>query len=299
LRLAPLVVTPVAGTDTMVVSGRIRSSLYAALDSCAEMQLPQRARWKLAWSMADILEYRVDMSRDLRLGDNFRVLVERVLDPTSGVRVGRVLALRFALSRDTLTAFRFLPSDTGARQRAAPTRDAAAGDYFDTHGRSLRAAFLRAPLEFRRIASGFGLRLHPILGIWRNHRGTDYAAALGTPVRAIGDGIVLSAGRRGGYGNMIEIRHPNGYITRYGHLARFAPGIHQGARVEIGKTIAYVGMTGLATGPHLHFEVLVGGTQRDPAVALRDRGTSAPVPAQARPEFDHVVAALDEELGTL
>jgi len=102
-------------------------------------------------------------------------------------------------------------------------------------------------------------------------------APAGTPVRAIGDGVVIFAGRKGGYGNAIDIRHPNGYVTRYGHLSRFAAGIHQGSRVLIGKTIAYVGMTGLATAPHLHFEVLVGGVQKDPKIALRDRGSSAPV----------------------
>jgi len=161
-----------------------------------------------------------------------------------------------------------------------------ASEYFDIHGRSLRAAFLRAPVEFRRISSGFGMRMHPILKVWRAHRGTDYVAPAGTPVRAIGDGTVVFAGQKGGYGNVIDLRHHNGYITRYGHLSRFAPGIRRGTRVTIGKTIAYVGMTGLATAPHLHFEVLVDGVQHDPRVALRDRGSGEPVPPARRPEFD-------------
>jgi murein DD-endopeptidase MepM/ murein hydrolase activator NlpD len=297
LSLAPNVVDPLAGVDTILVSGRIASNLYAAIDSCAGTLLPQRARWKLAWSVGDIFEYRVDMSRDLREGDRFRLLVERTVAPGEDMKIGRVLAASFMLSRDTLTALRFTPAARGGGEG----RSDVAGDYYDPKGRSMRAAFLRAPLEFRRISSGFGMRLHPILGIWRQHAGTDYAAPQGTPVRAIGDGVVIFAGRKGGYGNAIDLRHPNGYVTRYGHLSRFAAGIHAGSRVSIGKTIAYVGMTGLATAPHLHFEVLVNGVQRDPRVALRDRGTSDPVPAADRAAFAVVsaelLAALSRDLG--
>jgi murein DD-endopeptidase MepM/ murein hydrolase activator NlpD len=209
------------------------------------------------------------------------------------MKAGRVLAASFLLSRDTLIAIRFAPNATAGSQSDA------AGDYYDPQGRSMRAAFLRAPLEFRRISSGFGMRLHPILGIWRQHAGTDYAAAQGTPVRAVGDGVVIFAGRKGGYGNMIDLRHPNGFVTRYGHLLRFASGIHAGSRVTIGKTIAYVGMTGLATAPHLHFEVLVNGVQRDPRVALHDRGSGAPIPASERPAFERsseqLLASLDRD----
>ena len=133
----------------------------------------------------------------------------------------------------------------------------------------MRAGFLRAPVEFRRISSVFGMRKHPILGTWRRHAGTDYAANAGTPVRAVGDGTVIRAGWGGGYGNVLEIRHRNGYVTRYGHLRGFAEGIHVGARVSIEQTIGYVGMTGLATGPHLHFEVLIGGVQKDPRRVLQ------------------------------
>jgi murein DD-endopeptidase MepM/ murein hydrolase activator NlpD len=238
--------------------------------------------------MADIFEYRIDMSRDLRVGDEFRVLVERVMDSAGGVRLGRVLATSFVQSRDTLIAIRFAT----AVATAAPNVGPVAGEYFDLHGRSLRAAFLRAPVEFRRISSGFGMRMHPILRVWREHKGTDYVAAAGTPVRAIGDGVVVFAGQKGGYGNVIDLRHRNGYVTRYGHLSRFAPGIHRGARVTIGKTIAFVGMTGLATAPHLHFEVLVDGVQHDPRVALRDRGSGDPVPSGQREAFDHAAHTL-------
>jgi murein DD-endopeptidase MepM/ murein hydrolase activator NlpD len=286
IRLPPMIVTGGPVLDTIVVAGRIWSNLYAALDSGASSALPQRARWQLAWLVADVFEYRVDMSRDLHPGDGFRVLFERTTGPGVGVKVTHVLATTMVLSGDTLTAVRFVrPASAGG-----------AGDYFDPRGRSMRAAFLRAPLEFRRISSTYGRRLHPILGEWRDHKGTDYAAPLGTPVRAIGDGVVLFAGRKGGYGNVVEIRHRNGFVTRYGHLLRFAAGTRAGARVAIGTTIAYVGMTGLATGPHLHFEVLVGGVARDPRVALRDRGAGEPVPGVDRPAFDRTERQLLDAL---
>ena len=210
-RLRPLVVQPQAGTDTVVVAGRIATNLYAALDSCAATTFPLRARWKLAWSVADIFEYRMDMSRDLRVGDAFRLLFERAFNPADGFHTGPVLAVIFVQSRDTLTAIRFHTPELSPGASVA-------SEYFDIGGRSLRAAFLRAPVEFRRISSGFGMRLHPILKVWREHKGTDYAAPAGTPVRAIGDGTVIFAGQKGGYGNVIDLRHHNGYVTRYGHL---------------------------------------------------------------------------------
>jgi len=212
------------------------------------------------------------MSRELQPGDAFRVLFERSQGPGGVVRVGNILAARFDLSGTETDAVRF----TEAPGRA---------EYFDQTGRSMRAAFLRAPLEFRRISSTFGRRLHPILGIWRNHTGTDYAANAGTPVRAISDGVVIFAGRRGGYGNMIDIRHRNGIVSRYGHLRGFARGIRPGRVVAIGQTIGYVGMTGLATGPHLHFEILVDGRQHDPRTALK-RDTGLPVAAAEQSKFD-------------
>ena len=160
----------------------------------------------------------------------------------------------------------------------------------------MRAGVLRAPHEFRRITSVFGMRKHPILGTWRRHAGTDYAANAGTPVRAVGDGTVIRAGWGGGYGNVLEIRHRNGYVTRYGHLRGFAKGIHAGAKVTIAQTVAYVGTTGLSTAPHLHFEVLVNGAQRDPRVALNLKGGD-PIPSSERGAFmavrDRLVAFLD------
>lgn len=260
--------------DTLAVSGTIAANLYEALDDSAANVLPEGARAELAWSIADIYEYRVDMSRELRPGDHFRVLFERKTGPGGVVRIGDVLATRFALSGTDVDAVRYVTKSGRA-------------EYYDQSGRSMRAAFLRAPLAFRRISSVFGRRKHPILGTWRAHKGTDYAANAGTPVRAIGDGTVIFAGRKGGYGNAIDIRHRNGFVSRYGHLRGFAKGIRAGTPVTIGQTIGYVGMTGLATGPHLHFEILVHGVQRDPRIALRQKA-GTPLPAAERERFDGV-----------
>jgi len=270
-------------TDTIVVVGTIASNLYDAMDESAKPDLPDGARRQLAWSLADVYEYRVDMSRDLQKGDEFRVVAERSVTPGGAVRIGRVIAAAFKLSGSVIEAIHFASRS-------------ASGEYFDQTGKSMRAAFLRAPLEFRRISSVFGGREHPVLGGWRMHKGTDYAANAGTPVRAIGDGVVVREGWGSGYGNVVEIRHRNGFVTRYGHLSRFASSLHTGSRVTIGQTIAYVGSTGLATGPHLHFEVLVNGQQRDPRVALRSAGGD-PIPADERDEFsrvkDQLLASLD------
>jgi murein DD-endopeptidase MepM/ murein hydrolase activator NlpD len=146
------------------------------------------------------------------------------------------------------------------------------------------------------------MRFHPILGRWKAHKGSEYAASAGTPVRAIGVAVVVRAGWAGGYGNVLELRHRNGYVTRYGHLRGFAKGIRAGARVEIGQTVAYVGTTGLSTAPHLHFEVLVGGVQRDARSALRNI-TGFPIEGAERSAFDRVreqlLATLDNTPGVV
>ncbi len=258
-------------TDTVVVGGTIHANLYQAMDSSAAAFFPNHAKDELAWAIADIFEYRVDMSRDLQDGDAFHALVERLVGPEGIVKVSKVLAANFNLSGSALSAIR-LENKEGAQ-------------YYDSTGKSLRAAFLRAPLEFRRISSTFGSRYHPILQTWRAHKGTDYAAGSGTPVRAIGNAVVVRAGWSNGYGNLLELRHPNGYVTRYGHLRAFAGGVRTGSRVSIGQTVGYVGMTGLATGPHLHFEVLVGGVQRDSRVALKST-TGFPIGRNEMDAFD-------------
>ncbi len=273
-------------TDTITVGGTIKTNLYDALDDGAGAALPPAARAELAWTIADIYEYRVDMSRELQDGDELRVLFERSIGPGGAVRIGKVLAARFVLSGEAVEAIRYASSTVG-------------GDYFDQNGRSLRAAFLRTPVAFRRISSRFGMRRHPILGTMRRHQGIDYAASSGTPVRAIGDGVVLYAGRRGGYGNVLEIRHRNGFVSRYGHLRGFARGIRRGSRVTIAQTVAYVGSTGLSTAPHLHFEILVNGSHRNPRVALNQKG-GEPIPKRERADFEGrralLVASLDAGL---
>ena len=242
--------------DTVLVRGIVTSSLYDAVELGAKDILSPRASVELAWNIADIYEYRVDMSRELQKGDEVRVLFERSTAPNGAMRAGTVLAAGLQRAGTEVQAIR-MPEDNGRSK------------YYDQQGRSLASSFLRAPLSFRRISSSFGRRKHPVLGTWRQHQGMDYAASSGTPVRSIGSGIVIYVGTRGGYGNTIDVRHPNGFVTRYGHLRGFAKGVRRGSRVDIAVTIGYVGMTGLATGPHLHFEVLVNGVQRDPRGALQ------------------------------
>jgi murein DD-endopeptidase MepM/ murein hydrolase activator NlpD len=257
-------------TDTLVVRGEITDNLYEGIDA-AVADLPVGSRRELAWSVANIFEFRIDMSRDVQQGDEFTVLVERRALPSGVTRMGDVLAATFTNGGATIEAIRHTG---GGRAK-----------YYDQQGKSLAANFLLAPLEFRRISSGFGGRRHPVLGIFRRHQGTDYAANSGTPVRAIGDGLVIAAGSRGGYGNVIDVRHTNGIVTRYGHLRGFAKGMRSGTRVAMGQTIGYVGMTGLATGPHLHFEVLVNGVARNPRTTLQAKA-GPPLPATQRAEFD-------------
>ncbi len=244
------------GVDTVALTGTIHSSLSASLEHMGQGELPAAQRRSIAWNLADIFEHRVDMSRDLDDGDTFHVLVERLQQPNGKVIVNKILGAKLSLGDEIIEAIHFKSNNSGS-------------EWFDGHGKSLTSTFLRTPVNFRRISSVFGLREHPIFGTWRNHTGTDYAAAMGTPVHAIGDGVIVTAGRVGGYGNMIDIRHSNGMVSRYGHMSRFARGIHSGTHVKMGETIGYVGMTGWATGPHLHFEIRVHGVARDPKLALK------------------------------
>ena len=258
--------------EPMRIEGTIEASLYDALDaSVPDDTLPGTDRIRLAWDLADVFAWQVDFSRDVQPGDRFRVVFERLVSPEGEVRLGRILASDFHTGGRTLAAFRF---DSGGRSAL-----------FDAEGKSLRRAFLRAPVEFRRISSQFArARRHPVLGIFRRHEGTDYAAGRGTPVMAAGDGVVLRAGAAGGYGNLIELRHRSGITTRYGHLRGFARGVRTGARVSQGQVIGYVGSTGLASGPHLHYEFRVNGVARDSRRV--ELGDGAPLPAAHRPAFE-------------
>jgi murein DD-endopeptidase MepM/ murein hydrolase activator NlpD len=261
-------------TEEARIEGAIDNSLYEALDAgVSDEQLDGVNRRRLAWDLADVYAWEIDFTRDIRPGDRFQVVYERMVSEDGEVRLGRVLASDLIMSGKSLTAFRF----GGGEGRTAL--------YYDTEGNSLRRAFLRAPVEFRRISSRFArARFHPVLGRTRRHEGTDYSAAPGTPVMAAGDGIVLRAGRVGGYGNLIELRHLNGITTRYGHLRGFARTIRRGTRVEQGQTIGYVGSTGLATGPHLHYEFRMNGVARDSRKVKL--GNGAPVEAGDRDRFE-------------
>jgi len=241
------------------LDGSIDASLYEALEPSLYADLfPGPELVRLAWDLADVYAWEVDFTRDIRPGDHYSILAEREVNDEGEVRFGRILAGDLTIGGRRFSAFRF--EDAQGRE-----------SYYDENGNSLHRAFLLAPLQFRRVSSRFSsARLHPILGLVRRHEGTDFAASPGTPVRAAGDGTVTLAGFTEGYGYMVEIRHLNGITTRYGHLEGFASRIHRGARVSQGETIGYVGSTGLATGPHLHYEFRVNGVARDPrSVQLR------------------------------
>ena len=239
-------------TEVVRIEGPIDNSLYEALDARIPEELFDAGnRIRLAWDLADVYAWSLDFNRDIQAGDRFTVLVEREISEEGEVRPGAILAADLLASGKHLNAFRFVAPEGPAR-------------FYDAEGNSLRRAFLRAPLEFRRIASSFSRsRFHPILGIWRRHEGTDYSAARGTPVLAAGNGVVLRAGWGGGYGNLVELRHSNGITTRYGHLSGFARGVRAGSHVQQGDVVGYVGSSGLASGPHLHYEFRVNGVARD------------------------------------
>jgi murein DD-endopeptidase MepM/ murein hydrolase activator NlpD len=206
----------------------------------------------LALSVVRILGHQVDFQRDLQPGDRFTILFERLRDPNGGLLGhGRVLYVELELSGRQFAYWRH-------------ERNGQA-EWFDANGHSIRRAFLRTPLDGARVSSGFGMRRHPILGFNRMHPGVDFAAPTGTPVYAAANGTVISARNEGGYGLIVRLRHANATETRYAHLSRFARGIGPRRTVRQGDVIGYVGSTGMSTGPHLHYEVVVNGRQMDPA----------------------------------
>jgi murein DD-endopeptidase MepM/ murein hydrolase activator NlpD len=243
-----------AGTREVVVrSAVIRNSLFAATDDAG---IPDG----IAVQIAEIFSGEIDFHRDLQKGDRLVVVYELVSQRGLPVRAGKVLSAEFQQGRRTLNAFYFEADSVNG--------------YFDAQGKSLRKAFLRSPLEFSRVTSRFsGSRFHPVLKEWRAHRGVDYGAPIGTRVRATADGQVTFVGRQGGYGNLILLKHGSTYTTAYGHLNGFAPGLRVGQRVQQGDLIGYVGRTGLASGPHLHYEFRVGERQVNPlTVPLPEAG---------------------------
>lgn len=230
---------------TQYGSAVITSSLFGA-GSAAGMSDVQIMR------LAEVFNYDIDFAQDLREGDSFAVVYESIYRDGVRLRDGDILAAVFVNQGKRYEAFRY----TGADGRS---------DFYGGDGRSLRKAFIRTPVEFSRISSRFSsARKHPILGRVRAHKGVDYAAPSGTPIRAAGNGSVLFVGKQNGYGNVIILQHGKDTTTLYGHMSRFAKGIARGQKVQQGDLIGYVGMTGLATAPHLHYEFRVKGVHRDP-----------------------------------
>ncbi|HLP98749.1 MAG TPA: peptidoglycan DD-metalloendopeptidase family protein [Sideroxyarcus sp.] len=236
----------------LIRTGEIKSNLFAATD---EVGLPDPA----ANQLADIFGGDIDFHRDLRKGDKFTVIYQMTYINGEPARTGRILSAEFINHGHAYRAAYFQTTEY-------------TGDYYNPEGKSMRKAFLRSPIEFSRVSSGFSKsRFHPVLNKWRAHKGVDYASPIGTKVKVTSDGVVAFVGKQGGYGNMVVVEHQGRYSTVYGHLSRFASGLHKGQRVGQGQIIGYVGMTGLASGPHLHYEFKQGGIQRDPLkVALPD-----------------------------
>lgn len=259
-------------------TGEIKSTLFEATD---EAGVPDAA----ANQLAEIFGGDIDFHRDLRKGDTFSVTYEMTYSNGEPVRVGRIQAAEFINQGKSYRVVYF-------------QTDSSHGDYYTPDGKSVRKAFLRSPLEFSRVSSGFSLsRFHPVLNTWRSHKGVDYAAPTGTKVKVTADGTVSFLGKQGGYGNVVMVNHQGRYSTVYGHLSRFAGGLHRGQRVGQGEVVGYVGMTGLATGPHLHYEFRIDGEQRDPLrVALPD---STPIPVSQRTAFQQATRSLTDSLSLL
>lgn len=266
--------------ETRIVtrSGRIVSSLYGATDSAG---IPD----KIADQMADIFSTQLDFRDDIRRGDSFSVLYTVNYRNGEPVAAGKMLAAEFV--------------NGGKVHRAVLFRDPfGREDYYTPEGESLKKGFLRSPLEFSRVTSSFtNSRKHPVYGFHRAHTGVDFGAPTGTRVRATGDGTVAFAGRKGGYGNLVILRHHNGFETYYAHLSAFAPGLRAGRTVSQGELIALVGSTGASTGPHLHYEVRIGGRPNNPMTVTLPG--SPPLAAAQRARFLQQTANWADKLAQL
>jgi len=222
------------------VAGEIRSSLFEAVNEMGEGD-------QLAISFADVLAWEIDFYKDVREGDRFKVVVEKIYKGDQFIQYGTIHAVEYACGERVTRGIRYQE------------------DYYDDKGNALRKAFLKAPLQFNRISSQFSrARRHPILGGLRPHYGIDYAAPTGTPIWAVADGTVVSVGWGGGFGKQVVLKHMNGYKTYYGHLSRYGPGIKRGVRVEQKQIVGYAGSTGLSTGPHLDYRMTKDGRFRNP-----------------------------------
>jgi len=238
------------------IEGTIKTNLVSALGT-------ERGGLLLALQLSDIFSWDIDFTTDIRNGDIFKIAVEGLYVDGIFRKYGEIVSAEFVNNGDTFRAYRY-----GINRET---------DYYNEKGKSLRKAFLKAPLSFRRISSTFSKgRLHPILKIYRPHHGLDYSAPEGTPVCASGSGIIVFSGYKGHYGKLVTIRHRNGYHTYYGHLSRIPAGIKIGTRVEQGQVIGHVGATGLATGPHLHYEMRINNSPINPLSIKIPEGNAVP-----------------------
>jgi murein DD-endopeptidase MepM/ murein hydrolase activator NlpD len=235
-------------------SREISTSLYAATDANVDGgQIPD----SVVNQIIEMFSTSIDFRGDLKRGDRFNVVYETFWQDGEMVRTGRVLAGEFV--------------NRGVAYQSVWYEDPQShqGGYYSLDGKSLKKAFLKSPVAFTRISSGFSMRVHPVFNVWKQHKGIDMAAPMGTPIRAAGDGTVDFAGVSNGYGNMVVLKHWSNYSTAYGHMSRFATGMRKGQTVHQGDVIGYVGATGWATGPHLHYEFRIGGNATDP-MALKN-----------------------------
>lgn len=266
---------PVAYERRMLqIGGVIQDTLIASMGDGRDSLM-------LALQLSDIFAWDIDFTTDLRNGDTYRIVVEGLYLDGEFRKYGTVLAAEIVNKGTPNAAYRFAVDSTA--------------DYFDREGKSLKRAFLKAPLSFRRISSSFNWsRFHPVLKVRRPHHGVDYSAAAGTPVSAIGDSTVLFAGRKGQYGNLVILHHPNGYRTYYGHLSRISRDVRAGRKVIQAQVVGTVGSTGLATGPHLHYEMRAGNRPVDPQQVTAPRGNA--VPAALKGDFQQQVRSMDAQL---
>lgn len=258
-------------------TGVIRSSLFGATDAA---NIPDA----VANQLARIFSTDIDFHVDLRTGDRFTVIYEMLYHNGEFLRAGRVVSADFTNKGKKFEAFLF--TDTDGQD-----------GYYGGDGTNRAKSFLRSPLAFSRVSSGFGGRMHPIFKNWRQHTGVDFAAPRGTPAWATADGTVEFAGVKGGYGNVVEVRHSGSVLTLYAHLSGFASGVRKGARVSQGQTVGFVGSTGFATGPHLHYEFKIAGQHQDPMrVALPK---ADPLAAKYIAQFRNTASAQGEQLALL
>jgi murein DD-endopeptidase MepM/ murein hydrolase activator NlpD len=242
--LTETVITHPAERRMHFAHGVIQGSLFAAGEKAGLNEV-------MVLKLADVFKYDIDFVKDIRPGDHFTVVYDDVYRDGAFARSGSIIAAEFFNRGHRFTAYRF----------EKPDGDVA---YYSEDGRPLKKALLRTPVAFTRISSRFGMRKDPVLGFTRLHKGVDYAAPIGTPIHAAGSGVITVRGRVHGFGNFIAIRNTPKFTTEYGHMSRFAPGLHVGSHVTQGEVIGYVGQTGFATGPHLHYQVMVDGRAENP-----------------------------------